>query len=103
MSPLFLIAGKVGKIFFQRKMTCVTPLIRAEMFRVQKGTTALLLSSNKTPKNSVILFLNIICLKFKICFSYLFIAIILFSLLKLHFMFVSTFAIPSDWIFSFEL
>jgi hypothetical protein len=53
MSPLFRIAGKVVKIFFQRKMTsCVTPLIRAEMFRVQKGTTALLLSSNKTPKKS---------------------------------------------------
>jgi len=53
MSPLFLIAGKVGKIFFLRKMaSCVTPLIRAEMFRVQKGTTALLLSSNKTPKKS---------------------------------------------------
>ena len=57
----------------------------------------------KHQRNPIILFLNIICLKFKICFSYLFIAIILFSLLKLHFMFVSTFAIPSDWIFSFEL
>jgi hypothetical protein len=44
MSPLFIIAGKLGKVSFQRKMALwVTPLISPEKVRVQKGTKALLL------------------------------------------------------------
>jgi hypothetical protein len=44
MSPLFIIAGKLGKVSFQRKMTSwVTPLSRPEKVWVQKGTKALLL------------------------------------------------------------
>jgi hypothetical protein len=44
ISTLFIIAGKAGKVSFQRKMTSwVTPLIRPEKLRVQKGTKALLL------------------------------------------------------------
>jgi TctA family transporter len=44
MTLLFIIAGKLGKVSFQRKMTSwITPLIRPDKFRVQKGTKALLL------------------------------------------------------------
>jgi hypothetical protein len=44
MSPLFIIAGKLGKVSFQRKMTSrATPPIGPEKVRVQKGTKALLL------------------------------------------------------------
>jgi hypothetical protein len=43
MNPVFIIAGKLGKVSFQRKMTSWdTPLFRPEMIRVQKGTKALL-------------------------------------------------------------
>jgi hypothetical protein len=44
MSPLFIIAGKLGKVSFQRKMTSwATPLIRPKNSSGEKGTKALLL------------------------------------------------------------
>jgi hypothetical protein len=48
MSPLYIIAGKLGKVSFQRKMTSlVIPLIGPEKFCV-----LYCFSSNKTPKKS---------------------------------------------------